>query len=115
VSDADIHLPFSVGIPMVSGEFNSIKVQYYESTQLAMVALYWESPSLAMEIIPSNRLYYETSTLPIGSTTLIIAAEDIPMAPIDVIQSDSSTFSQTDITIEWNAPSDNGCAPVLDY
>lgn len=48
VTDLDTHLEIStVAIPLKAGKMVPITIQYYETTGIAMVALYWKSASQA--------------------------------------------------------------------
>jgi hypothetical protein len=48
VTDLDTHLEIStVAIPLKAGKMVPITIQYYETTGIAMVALYWQSTSQA--------------------------------------------------------------------
>ena len=48
VTDLDTHLEIStVAIPLKAGKMVPITIQYYETTGIAMVALYWQSASQA--------------------------------------------------------------------
>ena len=68
-----------------------------------------------MEIVPSERLYYKRSHTPISGAATLVETQFTPRRPTNVAQSDSSTYEADTITLEWTAPSDTGCMPVLDY
>ncbi len=93
-----------------------ITVQYYETTGVAMIALYWESTnSQAKQIIPSSALYYKQSEVPITGDAYMIAAEDVPTAPTNLAQDGPATYDHTSLTLTWSAPVDTGCLAVLGY
>ena len=55
----------SIPVTLTAGVFTPIKVQYYEATGSAFVALYWQSATQDNEILPSTALYYWASHVPI--------------------------------------------------
>ena len=68
-----------------------------------------------MEIIPSDRLYYKRSHTPISGASTLVENQFTPRRPTGVKQSDFSTYAASTITLEWEAPVDTGCMPILDY
>ena len=68
-----------------------------------------------MEIVPSDRFFYKRSHTPISGVSTIVETQFTPRRPTNVIQSGSSTYAATTITLEWEAPVDTGCMSILDY
>lgn len=92
-----------------------ITVQYYETTGLAMVALYWQSTSQTRTIIPTSALYYKLSEIPISGDSFMINAIDVPQAPTNLAQDGIPTYSHYSLTLTWSAPLDTGCLPIIGY
>ena len=53
VTGTEIRLT-SIQVTLTAGVFTPIKLQYYEATGTAFVALYWQSASQDNEILPST-------------------------------------------------------------
>jgi hypothetical protein len=116
VTDKDTHLEIStVAIPLKAGKMVPIVVQYYETTGIAMVALYWKSASQDKEIIPSTALYYKKQEEPITGYLYMVDFIDVPMAATDLAQDVPATYAHTSLSLVWKAPRDFGCLTIQSY
>lgn len=67
-SDIDTHSLTSTTIALTANELVPIKVQYYDSTGMALISIFWESTSQLKEVIPSTQYYNKLSETPISGT-----------------------------------------------
>jgi hypothetical protein len=80
-------------VPLTSGSFHDLRVEYKELTGDAQVQLQWSSPSIRKQVIPSSQLLYSSHI--VGSpfrTTISPGAADYPHS--DFIQMPGENRSQ---------------------
>jgi len=105
VTDLDTHLEISnVALPLKAGKMVPITIQYYETTGIAMVALYWQSASQAKQIIPSSALYHKKQEEVITGYLYMIDFIDVPMAATALAQDVPATYAHTSLSLVWKAP-----------
>ena len=110
------HTKTTIAMTLTAGEFVPIRIRYYEAVDQAFITLSWKSTSMPeFVVIPSSNFYYGQSHTPISGASTLITASHRPMRPTNVFQSGSETYAATSITLEWTAPVDTGCKPILDY
>jgi len=75
----------------------------------------WRVGDQPDKVIEAADLYYIAEHTPITGTASLVTAHSTPMKPTNLRQSDSSTYAETSISLEWNAPQDTGCLPIGSY
>ena len=110
VSGTEVRLT-STAFTLSAGVFTPLRIQYYEATGTAFIALYWQSTSQTLEILPTTSLYYWRSHVPIASTstTHTVEARFTPRRATALAQGAVDTYKATALTLVWSAPTDTGC------
>lgn len=79
------HVIMSQPIELVADQFVPIRIMYYEAVDSAFIRLSWQSEaSLAMEIVPSDRLYYKRSHTPLSGASTLVETQFTPRRPTNV-------------------------------
>ncbi|MGH7453741.1 MAG: PA14 domain-containing protein, partial [bacterium] len=93
---------YSSNIELRAGQYDDIKVEYYERGGQAVMKLEWESLSQRRETVSSTRLFpaqVNTSNLPIPAQFSLRQNYPNPFNPATTIEFDLPTASLVDLTI----------------
>ena len=101
----------STSYPLEANVLSSVKLEFRENKEEALLKLLWESPSQPQEVIPSFRLYNHGEH--IKESPFIINPVGVePKAPsschLSVIDWDS-------LVLNWSKPSDDGGSDLLKF
>jgi hypothetical protein len=95
----------SSSIALTAGQKYKIKLEYFNTDDRSNLSLYWQSTSLAQQIIPQTQLYTDTTgTPPSNQAPTAIAGSDVSITlPTSSVSLNGSSSFDTDGTINTYA------------
>jgi len=103
---------------LTEGVYLPLKLEYFESTGDAFIHLTYsvtEGQACGGTPLPSEWFYRKREHTPISGSSRNIYSRYQPRQPTGLYQSDDSTYHQTQITLHWAPPVDNGCDAITKY
>jgi hypothetical protein len=103
----------SKALTLAAGSLVPIRVEYYQATGAALIALHWSIPGgSGFEVIASSDLYHKKYDTSITAAATILNAQHTPQAATSLAQEGAATYEANGLTISWLSPADTGCLPI---
>jgi hypothetical protein len=93
---------------LVADQLYEVKLEFRESTGGAVARLLWQSDSQPLEVVPSHRLFYSSSSIKESPFSI----SPIPIEPLPVVDVELEVAAWDSLDVTWKAPWNDGGSEV---
>jgi len=93
---------------LVADQLYEIKIEFRESTGGAVARLLWQSASQPLEVIPSHRLFYSSSSIKESPFSI----SPMPIEPLPVLNVELQVAAWDTLDVTWSAPWNDGGSEI---